>query len=42
MLGKEGNFVVTEVRDLRARYTFRDGKKEYAHLEVSHSAKSRK
>ncbi len=34
-LSKEGNFDLLEVRDLRARYTYRNGKNEYQHIEVS-------
>ena len=34
-LSKEGNFMVREVRDLKARYTYRSGKSEYQHVEVS-------
>ena len=33
-LSKEGNFHIAEVRDLKARYTYRNGKQEYQHLEV--------
>ena len=35
VLNKDGNFSVREVRDLKARYTYRNGKNEYQHLEVS-------
>jgi hypothetical protein len=35
-LSKDGNFTVVEVRDLKARYIYRDGKNEYSHLEASH------
>jgi len=34
-LKKEGNFVVKEVKDLKAKHTLRQGKQEYAHYEVS-------
>jgi hypothetical protein len=34
-LSKDGNFSVTEVRDLKARYIYRNGRNEYSHLEVS-------
>lgn len=34
-LSKEGNFQIQDVRDLKARYTYRNGKHEYAHHEVS-------
>ena len=34
-LSKEGNFNISEVRDLKARYTYRNGKQEYQHLEVN-------
>jgi len=34
-LSKEGNFVVVEVRDLKTRYKYRNGKNEHQHLEVS-------
>ena len=33
-LSKEGNFGLVEVRDLKARYTYRNGRNEYQHLEV--------
>lgn len=34
-LSKEGNFNVVEVRDLKAKYTYRNGRKEYYHSEVN-------
>lgn len=34
-LMKEGNFVVAEVRDLKARYTLKDGARAQSHHEVS-------
>ena len=33
-LNKEGSFSVVEVRDLKSRYTYRNGKTEHHHLEV--------
>jgi hypothetical protein len=33
-LSKEGNFELLEVRDLKARYTYRNGRHEYHHTEV--------
>lgn len=37
-LSKEGNFDLLEVRDLKARYTYRNGRHEYHHTEVSVSS----
>jgi hypothetical protein len=34
-LKKEGHFGVNEVRDLKVKYTLRQGKQEFAHYEVS-------
>lgn len=34
-LSKEGNFSVQEVRQLEARYTYRNGRDVYPHVEVS-------
>lgn len=34
-LSKEGNFNVVEVRDLKARYTYINGRNQYHHSEVS-------
>nr|XP_031863300.1 uncharacterized protein CI109_001175 [Kwoniella shandongensis]KAA5530372.1 hypothetical protein CI109_001175 [Kwoniella shandongensis] len=33
-LNNEGNFTVNEVRDLKVRYTYRNGKSEHHHLET--------
>jgi hypothetical protein len=41
-LAEEGNFEVQEVRDLKAKYTYRNGKHEYSHLEVSRWSLSRR
>jgi hypothetical protein len=34
-LSQEGNFVLAEVRELKARYVLKMGKVEHQHLEVS-------
>jgi len=38
-LSKEGNFELLEVRDLKARYTYRNGRHEYHHTEVSDASR---